>query len=184
MKELPWMDVTKMMDTRVSSGCCACCMTSSGGQEWPNRCRGQSATASDASSMNAVMPKPQCNPSLLLHLWSCYMLTLPALRQWWSWTNPQMWWAFVFCNYFMKHIIAYVTTNQTVKTVAKFLWQGYISIFKAPAKLTRDWGVNFKSNIIRESFASLWEYKRLGLHHTMILPMDRWNKLTKHWCRW
>ena len=40
----------------------------------------------------------------------------------------------VFCDHFMKHIIAYVTHNQTVKTVAKFLWQGYISIFGALAK--------------------------------------------------
>ena len=30
----------------------------------------------------------------------------------------------VFCNHFMKHVIAYVTPDQTAKTVAKFLWQG------------------------------------------------------------
>ena len=46
--------------------------------------------------------------------------------------------ALVFCNYFAKHIIAYVTPNQTVKTVAKFLWQGYISIFGALVKLLSD----------------------------------------------
>ena len=41
----------------------------------------------------------------------------------------------VFCNHFTKHVMAYVTSNQTGKTVAKFLWQGYISIFRALAKL-------------------------------------------------
>ena len=28
----------------------------------------------------------------------------------------------VFCNHFTKHIMAYMTPNQTAKTVAKFLW--------------------------------------------------------------
>ena len=35
----------------------------------------------------------------------------------------------VFCNHFTKHVMAYVTPNQTAKTVAKFLWQEYILIF-------------------------------------------------------
>ena len=35
----------------------------------------------------------------------------------------------VFQDHFMKHILAYVTRDQTAKTVAKFLYQGYISIF-------------------------------------------------------
>ena len=50
----------------------------------------------------------------------------------------------------MKHIMAYVTPNQTAKTIAKFLWQRYISIFGALAKLLSNWGANFESNIIRE----------------------------------
>ena len=56
----------------------------------------------------------------------------------------------VFCNCFMKHIMAYMTPVQTAKTVAKFPWQGYILIFGVPAKLLSDWGVNFESNIIKE----------------------------------
>ena len=56
----------------------------------------------------------------------------------------------VFCDHFMKHIMGYVTPNQTAKTVAKFLWQGYISNFGAQAKLLSDWGANFESNFIRE----------------------------------
>ena len=36
------------------------------------------------------------------------------------------------------------------KTVAKFLWQGYISIFRALAKFLSDWGASFDSNIIRQ----------------------------------
>ena len=56
----------------------------------------------------------------------------------------------VFCDHFMKHIMAYVTPDQTVKTIAKCLWQGYISIFRALAKLLSDQGANFESNIISE----------------------------------
>ena len=44
----------------------------------------------------------------------------------------------VFCNQFTKHIMAYMTPNQTAKTVAKFLWQGYISIFGPLAMLLSD----------------------------------------------
>ena len=56
----------------------------------------------------------------------------------------------VFCDHFMKHVMADVTHDQTAKTVAKFLWQGYMSILTAPAMLLSDWGANFKSNIIKE----------------------------------
>ena len=43
-----------------------------------------------------------------------------------------------------------MTPDQTAKTVTKFLWQGYISIFRALAKLLSDWGTNFQSNVIKE----------------------------------
>ena len=56
----------------------------------------------------------------------------------------------VFQEHFTKHIMAYVTSNQTTKTVAKFLYQGYISIFEALARHLSDHGVNFMSNIISE----------------------------------
>ena len=34
----------------------------------------------------------------------------------------------VFCDHFTIHIMVYMTLDQTAKTVARFLWQGYISI--------------------------------------------------------
>ena len=88
------MDVNEMLHTRVKSEQCTYYMTGSGGQEWLHRCRRWSATVGNVSSMKALKPKPQCDQSLLLHLWSCYTLTLPALRQLWSWINPQMGWTF------------------------------------------------------------------------------------------
>ena len=41
----------------------------------------------------------------------------------------------VFQDHFTKHVLAYVTPDQTVKTIAKFLYGGYISIFGALARL-------------------------------------------------
>ena len=35
----------------------------------------------------------------------------------------------VFQDHFTKHVLAYVTPNQTAKTIAKFLYQDYILVF-------------------------------------------------------
>ena len=43
-----------------------------------------------------------------------------------------------------------MTPNQTVKTIAKFLYGGYISIFGALARLLSDRGTSFTSSIIQE----------------------------------
>ena len=146
---------------------CACYMTSSDGQVWPCRCRRQSAAVSNASSMTKVIRKPQCDQSLLSHLWSCYMLTLPALWPWWSWINPQMWWtfwSFVTTLWNMSwHMWPLIKLQ---KLLLIFLWQGYISVFGAPAMFLSDWGDNFKSNIIRElcEFIDIWKVKTSPYH--------------------
>ena len=56
----------------------------------------------------------------------------------------------VFQDHFMKHMLACVTPDQTVKTVAKFLYRGYISISGALARLLSDRGASFTSSIIDE----------------------------------
>ena len=43
-----------------------------------------------------------------------------------------------------------MTPNQTAKTITKFLYQGYILIFGALARLPSDWGANFMSSVINE----------------------------------
>ena len=89
----------------------------------------------------------------------------------------------VFCDHFMRHIMAYVTPNQMAKTVAKFLWQGYISIFRALTKVLSDWGATFESNIISELCELIGIQKlRASPYHPR--PMDRWSEPTKCWCRW
>ena len=56
----------------------------------------------------------------------------------------------VFQDHFTKHVLAYVIPDQTAKTIAKFLYQGYISIFGAPARLLSDRGASFTSSVIQE----------------------------------
>ena len=56
----------------------------------------------------------------------------------------------VFQDHFTKYVLAYVTPDQTAKTIAKFLYGGFISIFGAPARLLSDRGTSFTSNIIQE----------------------------------
>ena len=56
----------------------------------------------------------------------------------------------VFQDHFTKHMLVYVTPDQTAKTVAKFLYEGYISIFMALPRLLSDKGANFTSNVIGE----------------------------------
>ena len=59
-----------------------------------------------------------------------------------------------------------MTPDQLAKTIAKFQWQGYISIFRALAKLLSDQGANFESNIIRElcELMGIWKVRTLPYH--------------------
>ena len=56
----------------------------------------------------------------------------------------------VFQDHFMKHVLAYMTPDQTAKTITKFLYGGYISIFRALARLLSDRGASFTSSVIEE----------------------------------
>ena len=56
----------------------------------------------------------------------------------------------VFQDHFMKHVLAYITPDQTAKTITKFLYGGYISVFGALARLLSNRGASFTSNVIEE----------------------------------
>ena len=72
----------------------------------------------------------------------------------------------VFCDHFIRHIMVYMTPDQIAKTVAKFLWHGYISIFRAPAKLLSVQGATFESNIISKLCELMGIQKaRASLYH-------------------
>ena len=95
------------------------------------------------------MPKaPLCSivantPLDLLHVDFTSIETMLELNR-----SPRVANVLVFQDHFTKHILAYVTPDQTAKTVAKFLYGGYISISEAPARLLSDRGTSFTSSII------------------------------------
>ena len=70
----------------------------------------------------------------------------------------------MFQDHFTKHVLAYVTPNQIAKSIAKYLYQGYISIFGAPARLLSDRGANFMSSVIDEMC------KILGMKKLQTMP--------------
>ena len=70
----------------------------------------------------------------------------------------------VFQDHFTKHVLAYITPDQTVKTITKFLYGGYISIFGAPVRLLSDRGASFTSKVIEELC------KILGVKHLWTMP--------------
>ena len=70
----------------------------------------------------------------------------------------------VFQDHFTKHVLAYITPDQTAKTITKFLYGGYISIFRAPARLLSDIGASFTSKVIEELC------KILGIKQLQTMP--------------
>ena len=70
----------------------------------------------------------------------------------------------VFQDHFMKPMLVYVTPDQTVKTIAKFLYGSYISIFGALARLLSDRGASFMSSVIEEMC------KILGIKQLQTMP--------------
>ena len=70
----------------------------------------------------------------------------------------------VFQDHFKKHVLAYVTPDQNVKTVATFLYGGYLSIFGTPAMLLSDRGASFMSSVIEEMC------KILGIKQLWTIP--------------
>ena len=84
-------------------------------------------------------------PLDLLHVDFTSIETTLELNQ-----SPRVTNILVFQDHFMKHVLAYVTPNQTAKTIAKYLYQGYNLIFGALIRLLSDRGANFMSSVIDE----------------------------------
>ena len=178
----PTHEVEDILQFVVPTAHWVAAMTHSGGQEWPHRCRRWSVNVSNASSMKPVMPKPQCDLYLLLHLWSCCTLTLPVLRQLWSWINPQMWWQFWSFETTLQNTSWHMWPP--IKLQRLFLRFCGKDISQSLEHWPSSWVTEEPTlkATSSESFAHLWAFGRLGLNLTMLIPMDRWNEHTKHQC--
>ena len=127
------------------------------GQEWPNRWDKLLGPAHTAFSMRVGFHKAPLCPIVAMAPWISCMLTSQALRPHWSKTqSPKVANILVFQDHFTKHVLAYMTPDQTAKSIAKFLYGGYISIFGAPARLLSDRGANFTSSVIEENVQDPW----------------------------
>ena len=56
----------------------------------------------------------------------------------------------VITDHFMRYALAIITKDQTTKMVAKVLYERFIVVFGAPAKLLSDCGANFTSALVME----------------------------------
>ena len=86
-------------------------------------------------------------PLDLLHVDFTSIETTLELNQ-----SPRVTNVLVFQDHFMKHMLAYVTPDQNAKTITKFLYGGYISIFGAPARPLSDRGASFTSYVIEQLY--------------------------------
>ena len=121
-----WPGMAKQMRQVIKA--CKCCLQYEGGTPKAPLC-----------------PIVATTPLGLLHVHFTSIETTLELNQ-----LPRVANVLVFQDHFTKHVLAYVTPNQTVKTIAKFLYGGYISIFGALARLLSDRGTSFTISIIEE----------------------------------
>ena len=109
--------------------------------------------------LNSFIPYSSYHSLDLLHIDFTSLETTLELNQ-----LPRVANVVVFHDHFTKHVLAYVTPDKTVKTIAKFLYGGYISIFGALARLLSDRGVSFTSSVIEELC------KILGMKQLQTIP--------------
>ena len=106
-----WLGMPKQMRQVIKA--CKCCLQYEGGTPKAPLC-----------------PIVATAPLDLLHVDFTSIETTLELNQ-----LPRVTNVLVFQDHFTKHILAYVTLDQTAKTIAKFLYGGYTSIFGALARL-------------------------------------------------
>ena len=121
-----WPGMTKPMRQVIRA--CKCCLLFEGGTPKAPLC-----------------PIAATTPLDLLHVDFTSIETMLELNQLLRVAN-----VLVFQDHFTRHVLAYITPDQTVKTITKFLYEGYISIFGALARLLSDRGASFTSSIIEE----------------------------------
>ena len=135
-----WPGMTSQMQQSIRT--CMCCLQHGG-----------------SLSKAPLHPIMATAPPDLLHVDFTSIETTLELNQ-----SPKVANILVFQDHFTKHVLVYVTPNQTAKTIAKFLYQGYILIFGAPARFLSDRGANFMSSVINETC------KILGMKKLQTMP--------------
>ena len=131
----PEMGVIKMQDIKAMTILYPYYKNTSGGQGWPSRRDKLLRPVNTASSIRVAPPRaPLCpivatTPLDLLHVDFTSIETTLKLNQ-----LPRVTNVLVFQDHFTKHVLAYVTPNQTAKTIAKFLYGCYIFYLWGPGQ--------------------------------------------------
>ena len=153
-----WPGMAKQM--RQVTKACRCCLQYEGG-----------------SPKAPLCPIVATAPLDLLHVDFTSIETMVELNQ-----SPRVNNVLVFQDHFTKHVLAYVTPNQTVKNIAKFLYGGYISIFWALARLLSDRGTSFTSSIIEElcKILGIQQLQTMPYHPQMNGLVERSHQMIMH----
>ena len=121
-------------------------------------------------------------PNVTTHCYCTFGVAKHWLYQYWI--NPQMWW--MFCSFVttLQNMVWHTWPPTKLQKLLLSFCDKVISqsLEHQPSSCVTD-EPTLKATS-SENFASLWAYRRLGLHLTMLKPMDRWSELTKHWCAW
>ena len=142
-----WPGMAKQMRPVIRA--CKCCLYFEGGTPKAPLC-----------------PIVATTPLDLLHVDFTSIETMLQLNQ-----SPRVANILVFQDHFTRHILAYVTPDQTAKNIAKFLYGGYISISGALARLLSHRGTSFTSSI-NEELCKILGIK-MKADHALPLP-DKW----------
>ena len=73
----------------------------------------------------------------------------------------------ILMDHFTRYAMAFITKDQKAKTVARILYERFITVFGMPAKLLSDQGVNFTSALVEELCSAFGIQKcRTTAYHT------------------
>ena len=90
-----------------------------------------------------IKPLTCSGPEELLHVDFTSIEEMVPLRE-----EPVIWNVLVLQDHFSKYVVAYVVKDQTARTAAETLRNGYFGLFGVPAYLISDQGKAFKGHII------------------------------------
>ena len=160
-----WMGVTEMQAIKSVTIPCSCCRKISGGWDWLPKYRKSLKICSHCLQHEGKLSTVALHlivstaPMDLLHVDFTSIKTTMEQTDY-----PKVANILVFQDHFMKHVMVYISPDWTAKTVAKFLYQGYILIFGAPARLPSNCSANVMNNIISEI------YKLLDMRKLQTMP--------------
>ena len=88
----------------------------------------------------------------------------------------------VMTNHFMRYALVVVMKDQTTTTVERVFYEHFIAVFRVPAKLLSDRGVNFMSALVEElcSAFSIQECRTTAYHAQCNGQVEHFHQMLFH----